>query len=381
MNDSTEKETAKVAENSPRLDDSAGSIKNLRESEERLKAILNASPYPITISDLLGNIMDCNQALLELHHYSSKDEVIGKNAIILFAEKERETLPERLRMTLGTGPTRAVEYVLLTKDGREFPGELSMAVVRDPSGEPIALVAISRDLTERYRYEESLRKAERMTAIGETAAMVAHDLRNPLQGISAAVYAIRQQLGSTGDTETMEMLDLIEDVVGFANKIVGDLLDYSRQIRLDLTESNVRTLIDASIQQLTVPANVKIENLTESTPNLLLDVARMQRVFANLIGNAIDAMPKGGQVTLSSSESNGGLKVKVNDTGEGISDSDMQNLWKPFKTTKSKGTGLGLAICKRIVEAHDGTIQVESTMGKGSTFTITIPINRNLTKP
>lgn len=356
-------------------------MKNLRESEERLKAILDASPYPITVSDLLGNIMDCNQALLGLHHYSSKEEVIGKSAITLFAEKERDKLPERFMKALGTGPSRAVEYALLTKDGREFPGELSTAVVRDSTGNPIAVVAISRDLTERYQYEESLRKAERMAAIGETAAMVGHDLRNPLQGISGAVYVIRQKFGSTGDPETMQMLELIEDAVDHANKIVRDLLDYSREIRLDLTESDVRALIDAAIQQLRVPANVKIENSTESTPSLLLDVARMQRVFINLIGNAIDAMPKGGALTMSSTVSNGFLETMFTDTGEGISDDVMRNLWKPMKTTKPRGIGLGLVICKDYVEAHGGSIKVKSTVGKGSTFTMTLPIRQNAKAP
>jgi PAS domain S-box-containing protein len=356
-------------------------MKNLQESEERLRAILDASPYPITVSDLLGNIMDCNQALLALHHYSSKDEVIGKNAITLFAEKERDTLPDRLIEALGIGPSRAVEYTLLTKDGREFPGELSLGLARDSTGNPIALVAISRDLTERYQYEESLRKAERMAAIGETAAMVGHDLRNPLQGISGAVYVIRQKFGSTGDPETVQMLELIEDAVDHANKIVGDLLDYSREIRLDLTESNVRALIDAAIQQLRVPANVKIENLTESTPSLLLDVPRMQRVFVNLIGNAIDAMPKGGELTMSSTVSSGLLEIMFTDTGEGISDDVMRDLWKPMKTTKPRGIGLGLVICKDYVEAHGGAIKVKSTVGKGSTFTMTLPIRQDAKAP
>jgi PAS domain S-box-containing protein len=351
--------------------------KGLREGEERLRAILDSSPYPITISDLEGFIVDCNQALLKLHHYSSKDEIIGRSATMLFAGKERDTVRERFRKALETGSSRALEYALLTKDGREFPAEFSAAIVRDSEGNPIALVGISRDLTEHYQYEDRLRNAERMAAIGETAAMVGHDLRNPLQGISGAVYVLKQMLGSTAEAQATEMLGLIERAVEYADKIVKELLDYSREIRLELTETNAKEVVHAAIQQVKIPANVKIRNLAQQTPSLLVDAGKTERVFVNLIGNAVDAMPAGGVLSITSTESNEILEIRFADTGEGIPDNVMRDLWKPLKTTKSKGVGLGLAICKRIVEAHGGQVEVESTPGKGTTFTIRLPLTHN----
>ena len=352
--------------------------KNLRENEERLRAMLNVSPYPISVSNLFGNIVECNQALLDMHHYPSKDEVIGKSGMSLFAPKDRQKNAERFQKALENHEaisSRAEEYTLITKDGREFPAELSGAIIRDAAGNPTAFVAISRDLTEHYQYEDRLRKAERMAAIGETAAMVGHDLRNPLQGISGAVYVLKQKLGSTADAEAIEMLGLIERAVEHADKIVKELLDYSREIRLELTETNAKEVVHAAIQQVKIPANVKIRNLAQQTPSLLVDAGKTERVFVNLIGNAVDAMPAGGVLSITSTESNEILEIRFADTGEGIPDNVMRDLWKPLKTTKTKGMGLGLAICKRIVEAHGGSIEVESTPRKGTTFTIRLHIN------
>ena len=235
-------------------------------------------------------------------------------------------------------------------------------------------VAIVKDLTEENEVQERLRKAERLAVIGETAAMMGHDLRNPLQAISGAVYVLKKKFGSTADAGTIEMLGMISSCIDYADKIVKELLDYSREIRLELAESNAKSLINAAIQQVKIPGNVKIRNLAADTPSILLDVAKTQRVFVNLIGNAVDAMPTGGELSITSTEAGGILEVKFADTGEGIPDEVMRNLWKPLKTTKSKGMGLGLAICKRIVETHGGSIEVESTLGKGTTFTIRLPI-------
>jgi signal transduction histidine kinase len=230
------------------------------------------------------------------------------------------------------------------------------------------------DLTERKEMEQRLQQAERLAAVGETAAMVGHDLRNPLQGIAGALYILRRKFGSTADSETREMLALIEGGLDYADNIVRGLLDYSREIRLEFTETTAKAVAEAALLQVKIPENVKVRDLTQDQPRLLIDAGKTQRVFVNLIGNAIDAMPKGGELTITSTEAREILEVKFSDTGEGIPDDVMRSIWKPLKTTKSKGMGLGLAICKRIVEAHGGSIEVESSLGKGSTFTIRIPI-------
>jgi PAS domain S-box-containing protein len=352
--------------------------RRLRETEEILRALSDATPNGAVLVDMAGNIVECYGGTLRVHRYASKNELIGKSSLILIAPNDREIATSAIRSARerGRGPRRH-HYALVTKDGREFPAEVYTEFVRDTAGNPSGFVAISRDLTEQYEYENRLRKSERMAAIGETAAMVGHDLRNPLQGIAGALDVLKQKWGQTADNETLEMLELIKGALQHADKIVKELLDYSREIHVELTETTPRALTEAALLQLGLPENVVIKNLARDTPTLQIDEAKMRRVFLNLIANAIDAMPKGGELTISSAESNEFLEIKFVDTGEGISEKVKQNLWKPLRTTKPKGIGLGLVICKGIVEAHGGSIQVESTEGKGSTFTIKLPIAQN----
>ncbi len=354
----------------------------LRETEEMLRALSDATPNGAVLVDMAGNIVECYGGTLRVHHYTSKNELIGKSSLILIAPKDRERAASSIRSARegGRGPRRH-HYTLITKDGCEFPAEVYMEFVRDTAGNPIGFVAISRDLTEQYQYEDRLRKSERMAAIGETAAIVGHDLRNPLQGITGALDVLKLKWGTTADAETLEMLELIKGALDHADKIVKELLDYSREIHLELTETTPRAVTGAAMLQIHVPENVVIKNLTLDTPTLQIDEAKMQRVFLNLISNAIDAMPKGGELTIASAESNGFLEIKFTDTGEGVSETAMQNMWKPLKTTKPRGIGLGLVICKGIVEAHDGSIQVESTADNGTTFTIKLPIAQNARLP
>ena len=356
--------------------------RRVQEAEEMVRALSDATPNGTILVDMAGKIVDCNRGTLRVHRYASKDELIGKPSLILVAPKDRESVASAIVSARERrSGFRRHYYTLATKDGREFPAEVYTEFLRDAAGNPIAFVAISRDLTAQYQYEDQLRKFERMAAIGETAAIVGHDLRNPLQGITGAIHVLKQRWGQTADTESLEMLDLIRDAVEHAEKIVKELLDYSREIHVDISETTPREVADAALLQLSVPGNVSIRNLTEDTPTLKIDKDKMQRVFLNLITNAIDAMPKGGELTISSAVSNGFLVIKFVDTGEGISEKVMQNLWKPLKTTKPKGIGLGLVICKGIVEAHGGSIQVESTETKGSTFTINLPITQNTRTP
>ena len=349
---------------------------SLKESEERLNTIIQASPEGIVVTDLKGAIVDCNQAVLRLCGYSSKAELVGRSTLELIAKKDQEIVSETLRRLPEGDPIMNRGYMLVSKDGREFPAEFSASTVKDVSGSPVAYVAVVKDLTEQIEIQARLRKAERMAVIGETAAMVGHDLRNPLQGISGAAYVLKQKLGSATDPQIPEMLGVIQTGLEYADKIVSELLDYSREIRLELSETSTKALTEAALLQVNIPVNITVRNLTYDMPTLLVDVMKTQRVFANLVGNAIDAMQKGGELTISSAETNGILEVKFTDTGAGIPESVMQNLWKPLKTTKSRGMGLGLAICKRIIEAHSGSIRVESTEGKGTVFTIRLPIRQ-----
>ena len=226
--------------------------------------------------------------------------------------------------------------------------------------------------------EERLLKAERLAAIGETAAMVGHDLRNPLQGITAAAYTLKTQHFSTFDLEATRMIELIDNSVEYADGIINDLLDYSGEIRLEIREISSKAIAMEALSRIKMPSNITISDLTNDEPKLKADPAKIQRVFINIIENSIDAMPSGGMITICSKESNSNLELKFTDTGPGISEKVMEKLWKPLMTTKPKGLGLGLPICKRIVEAHGGSLSVESDAEHGTTFTLTLPIAPSL---
>jgi signal transduction histidine kinase len=219
---------------------------------------------------------------------------------------------------------------------------------------------------------------ERINTISETAGMIGHDLRNPLTGISSAAYYLKRKYGSLMDKKGRDMLEVIEKDVSYSNKIVSDLLEYSRPIQMDLQETNPKAAVTEALAHVDFPKNVQLIDLTKNTPTLRIDVDKMKRVFINLIKNAIDAMPDGGKLKVTSQKTNGTVKIAVADTGTGISEDNLKKLFGPLFTTKAKGMGLGLAICKRIVEAHGGRISVESAVDKGTTFTITIPIEPEL---
>lgn len=348
--------------------------KDLRGSEEKLRSIFAASPDAITVTDLSGKVVECNSQTLKLHGYSSKSEVIGRNFFDFVVRGEQQSVLENTKKTLETGGCKTIECTLLTREGREFPAELSVSTICDASGKPMALVAITNNITQRKMMQQQLIKSERLATIGEVAGMVGHDLRNPLTGIAGAAYYLKKKLGPNAQSKMVEMLDLISNDIQYSNKIINDLLDYSKEIKLDLSETNPKAMISTAMAIVTVPNNVKIVNLAENTPLIWIDVEKMKRTFANIIKNAVDAMPKGGILTVESKKLDGCVEFVFSDTGVGMTKETLEKLWTPLFTTKARGMGFGLAICKRFVEAHDGSIQVKSKLKKGTTFAVTISI-------
>jgi PAS domain S-box-containing protein len=223
--------------------------------------------------------------------------------------------------------------------------------------------------------QSRLLKSERLAAIGELAAMVGHDLRNPLTSIAGATYYLKSKTDSKSNGKQKDMLVTIEKSIDYSNKIINDLLEYSKEIKLDLSETDPKSLLEDALSHVGVPARITIVNETESEPRLKVDKGKMRRVFINIIKNAFDAMPKGGVLTIRSEEEESHVCFSFTDTGTGMSEETLQKLWTPLFTTKAKGMGFGLPICKRIVEAHGGKVSVESEVGKGTTIAVTIQTN------
>jgi PAS domain S-box-containing protein len=371
----------------------------LRESEEKIRNILQSSPDAITVGDLNGTIIDCNQVDVDMFGYSTKKEMIGKSGFEFIARKDRERAAEVLMKVVDTGIVKNFQCDGVAKDGREFPIEISTSLARDASGNPKHLVGIIKDITERKQMlkkleeysqqleemvekrtkqlkeaQEQLIKSERLAAIGQVATMVGHDLRNPLTGIKGAAYYLKTKPALKKDKRANEMLGLIEKDIEYSNKIITDLLEYSREIHLELTETTPRSIIAETLSLLETIKDIQVENFAQNEPRIKIDIEKANRVFVNLIKNAFDAMPHGGKMTIKSTVTNGNVEFTFTDTGMGMTKDQMGKLWTPFFTTKAKGMGLGLSICKRIVEAHGGRISVESMAGVGTTFTVVVPI-------
>jgi PAS domain S-box-containing protein len=270
------------------------------------------------------------------------------------------------------------EYRFLHKDGSYRWIREEAKVIRDAAGNPAEVMGYWTDVTERKRMEAELAKSQRFAAIGETAAMVGHDLRNPLQGIAGAVYYLATKERPKPSREGRKMLQLIEEGIGRSDKIISDLLEYSRELRLELSETSVKSITEEVAREVKIPRRIRVVNSTKNQPSMKLDVDKMRRVFLNLTLNAVDAMPKGGTLTIASTRSGDNVHITFKDTGEGMTTETLAKLWSPLYTTKAKGMGFGLAVAKRLVEAHGGSISVETKVGKGSTFTVTLPIKREL---
>ena len=226
--------------------------------------------------------------------------------------------------------------------------------------------------------QKRLLKSERLAAIGEIAAMVGHDLRNPLTGIAGATYYLKMKSDPKMGKKAREMLELIEEDIEYSNKIISDLLEYSIELRLEMAETTPKTIVKEALSLVKFPINIQVLDSTRTEPKIKVDAEKMKKAFVNIIKNAIDAMPKGGKLTITSKESDGSLEITFSDTGVGMSKDTLEKLWAPLFTTKAKGMGLGLPICKRIIEAHGGNISVDSTVGKGTTLTVTIPVEPKL---
>ncbi|MGP8070852.1 MAG: PAS domain S-box protein [Candidatus Bathyarchaeia archaeon] len=380
-------------------------IQKLRESEERYRGLFDACPVSLWEEDLsavkqfidelrqkevsnfdayfathpedvakcagLVKVLNVNKATLDLYNAKSVDEVIGGLSRVLTEEGNRVFVGELVAFAQGEKYYEA-ETESRTQQGETKCGNLICNVV--PGYEQsLAKVLVSvADLTPQKKLEAELVKSQRLAAIGETAAMVGHDLRNPLQGIAGALYLLKQE--SLTSEERSEMLQIIEKSVHYSDAIVKDLSDYAAEMKLKLAHATPKSISRDAIGAVKVPQNVRVQDLSEDNPTFRVDPDMMRRVFVNLIENAIDAMPQGGTLTINSKKSESDVEIALKDTGSGISERAMENLWKPLQTTKAQGMGFGLAICKRIIDAHGGNISARSEVGRGTTITIHLPL-------
>ncbi|MGE5554651.1 MAG: PAS domain S-box protein [Methanocella sp.] len=225
---------------------------------------------------------------------------------------------------------------------------------------------------------QQLQNAERLAAIGQTAGMVGHDIRNPLQAITSDMYLIAEEVKVLPDGECKQaIIESVESVnrnLLYINKIVSDLQDYTRPLKPHFQNVDLGDLIDGTLLTINIPQGIAVDTSIEADAKLIrTDSAYMRRILQNLITNSMQAMQEQGKLTIAVSRKKDAIVVSVADTGVGIPDEVKARMFTPLLTTKSKGQGLGLAVVKRLVDALKGSISFESDTGKGTRFTVEFP--------
>ena len=258
------------------------------------------------------------------------------------------------------------------------------------------LLGITVDITERKQMEKALKgyskdleilvnaatkkllESERFAAIGQTAGMVGHDIRNPLQSITGEVYLQKCEISSLPDSEAKQNLqdsiNAIEEQVAYICKIVSDLQDFARPQAPQFRKSDCEKILQNVLSSIEIPENIEVTySIGNELSNFVTDCDFIKRALTNLILNAVQAMPNGGQLNITGAYKEQNAVIAVEDTGEGIPEELKEKIFKPLFTTKSKGQGFGLAVVKRLMELLGGDVMFESAKGKGTKFTLRIP--------
>jgi len=297
----------------------------------------------------------------------------------------------RLAETIATGESRSEpESVADTVDNRQVPVSIVTAALFGRDGSVEAAVAVLRDLSRIRQLEDEVRRGETLAAAGRMAVGLAHEIRNPLAAIRGAVQLLSRELGT--ESRLTEYTEVLLSEVDRVNRIIEMLLDLARPVQLRRAALNLHQLMERVALLDEETAREKgitiLRRYDPSLPPILGDEDRLLQVLHNLVRNAIDAMPRGGRLTLSTRVSMNPLfgkvdlgagqrnmvEASVTDEGTGIPADVKRRIFDPFFTTKVKGLGLGLALCHRILDEHHGAIQVDSVEGRGTTMTCFLPI-------
>lgn len=358
----------------------------LKESEEKYSKLIETAKDAI-ICDLNGTITDWNNSAEEVFGYS-KNEIIGKQIEILIPDRYKKEHQEGLERFLKTGEARiigkTVEVSGITKEGFEIPIEISLTAQKIKE-EKYLFTAFIRDLTERKKIEEALFQSEKLKSLGTITAGIAHDFSNILAVISGKAQLLEMDYESN-----KELTDELSDIM----KAIDDGVEISsRMLKFTKTEKDTTGFVSYDIRDLltesidfTMPrwknmAHTKGINYhidkecIKQVPAILCNPTEIRETFINIINNALDAMPEGGSILFSTWSGDDTVFVDISDTGEGMHKDVKKRIFDPFYSTKGvTGTGLGMSMAYGIITRHGGKIEVESEVGKGSTFKLQFPI-------
>jgi PAS domain S-box-containing protein len=353
-------------------------VQKLKENETLFRSLLESAPDAMVIVDSDGIITLVNSQTEKMFGYE-REALLGQpvERLVPAALKERH---QHHRALFSKNPHvrpigMGMELFAVRRDGSEFPVEISLSPI--DTGREVLMSAAIRDITERKKAERLLQDKERLATLGTTAAVFAHEIGNPLNGISTSLQIVKSILETTDriNPALQETLDIaFQEVQRLAN-LLADYRTFARPQRLNLQPADVSQIVEEVLNaqmQSYRATKITLETQLETMPEMLVDREKIKQVILHLCKNAVEAMPDGGTLMVKTTPSEQGIVLEVTDTGEGIPDG--VDVFQLFRTTKPEGSGLGLPIVQQIISEHKGSIQYRSEMGKGTTFTIVLPL-------
>lgn len=363
------------------LSKSNESLKNtfdsLNETKSYLQLILDNSKAIIITTDKDGKIVEFNKEAQHLFEYT-KEEAVGQSVLMLYQDPAQrdEMVKTRQLSNNNSWAVKNREVQLKSKSGKVIHINLSLSALLDNSGEIIGTVGVGKDISEQKMLHFQLIQSEKLAGIGILASGIAHEINNPLAGILGMAEAIRDE------NNAAKMKSYANDIIQYAlnaSSIVKELSSYSRHAR-DESQSTVdlASIMEYSLKMARHSTSLmSINVVTDFKRNSYIfgNEGEIQQVFVNLMVNAIHAMPEKGVLTLSCWNDGNIVRASISDTGHGISQENIKHIFDPFFTTKpvGKGTGLGLYVVYKIVTKYEGTIDVDTKEGVGTTFTLKFP--------
>jgi two-component system, LuxR family, sensor kinase FixL len=322
-------------------------------------------------------IVGYNQGAEKIFGFS-RDEVMGADLSIIIPPPYKEKHWEFVRRYIATRMAHVigkhVQLKALRQNGEEFPISISFSVA-DIGGD-LYFTGIVRDISEYVALEDKLRQNERLAAVGNTISQIVHEIKNPLMIIGG--FAQQLLKAKTLDDKGLQKLTIIAEEVSRLESLMAEMRDYSRPTTLKRQIGQIETLLQDVFDFYSDALKEKNIELVlapmDPMPAANVDYPQMKQVLVNLIKNASEAMPVGGRITVTLKRQPPYLEIAVADTGEGMTQKVLENIFTPYFTTKTKGSGLGLAISRNIIRAHNGDLEVMSQPGKGSVFTIKLPL-------
>jgi two-component system NtrC family sensor kinase len=342
----------------------------LRKSKEKYKDIFENIQDVFFEVDMNGNILEISPSIKSITEHERED-LIGKSIYDLFTDKNK--WQEFYGILLRKNKVCDFEINFKDKSGKDVIGSITSRLLKD--GKSSRIVASLRNITEHKNMEKHLLRAERLAGVGQLAAGIAHEIRNPLGNISSSIQFCLSKYDPP--QQIKQFLEIIQRNSDNANNIIKGLLDFATPREIKLEKNYITKVLNNAIRLVKNRCEkdgVQLKkDFTSDLPQIMFDEKWLEQSFLNLILNAKEAMPGGGTLTIKTYIQEKEIVVVFSDTGIGIPKENLQKIFDPFFTTKDDGTGLGLSFVYQIINAHNGKIDIESTEGKGTDISLYLP--------